>query len=190
MAELMAKGSKMFKIRNIWYGMLHRVNNPKNTNFKNYGNRGIVVCDSWLDFDTFYKDVESGYQEGLSLDRIDNNKGYFPDNIRWATKKEQARNKRNNAKLSDGRFAYDVSEVSHSQLRKRMYSGMSRDEAALTQARNRHLMPSGEFASDVALAHGVSVNTFNMRISRYGWDVIRAATTPPRPIRNHHHIQP
>ena len=94
MAELMAKGSKMFKIRNVWYNMLHRVNNPKNTSFKNYGNRGISVCDSWLDFDTFYKDVESGYQEGLSLDRIDNDKGYFPDNVRWATKKEQANNRR------------------------------------------------------------------------------------------------
>lgn len=182
-------GTRLFR---IWSGMLNRCSNQTNIGWENYGGRGITVDAKWVDSYEAFRDwaISNGYSETLSIDRINNDGNYEPGNCRWATKKEQARNKRNNAKLPDGRFAYDVSEVSHSQLRKRMYAGMSRDEAALTQARHRHLMPSGEFASDVALAHGVSVNTFNMRVSRYGWDVVRAATTPPRPIRNHRHIQP
>jgi hypothetical protein len=71
-----------------WAGVLSRCRNPKDAWYHRYGGRGITVCDRWLDFANFFADVGER-PKGMTLDRIDNNKGYHPDNVRWATHKQQ-----------------------------------------------------------------------------------------------------
>lgn len=79
-----------------WDSMKQRCTNPNAPDYANYGGRGIVVCDRWLkSFDAFYADMGER-PENTSLERIDNNKAYEPSNCKWASAKEQQRNKRNN----------------------------------------------------------------------------------------------
>lgn len=86
------------KLYHIWETMRLRCTSPKNKKYYLYGARGIGVCDEWLnDFLSFREwSLSHGYSEGLSLDRIDNSKGYSPDNCRWTTRKVQQRNRRCN----------------------------------------------------------------------------------------------
>lgn len=81
-----------------WDSMKQRCTNRNCAEWKNYGARGIMFCDEWLSFSQFYEDM--GPANGKSLGRIDNNKGYFPDNCRWETSKQQTRNKRNNVLIT------------------------------------------------------------------------------------------
>jgi len=88
-------------IYTVWESMIKRCTNPKNKSYHNYGGRGIKVCKRWLKFENFLEDMGE-VPEGYQIDRIDNNGNYCKSNCRWTTKKEQARNKRNNRLLICG----------------------------------------------------------------------------------------
>lgn len=84
----------------IWYDMISRCTNPRSPSFPGYGGRGIEVCSEWSDPETglvrFTDDMSDGYERGLQIDRRDNEQGYSKANCRWATPKENGRNRRNN----------------------------------------------------------------------------------------------
>lgn len=79
-----------------WRGMLERCNNPNATNFKFYGGRGITVCHEWRDFRNFFADMGERPFESWTLERVDTNKNYEPDNCAWIPGELQARNTRQN----------------------------------------------------------------------------------------------
>ena len=125
----------------IWLSMNDRCRNPKNKQFCDYGGRGIRVCDEWqgpCGFEMYSRHIESlgpKPSEKHSLDRIDNNGNYEPGNIRWATKKEQQRNKRTNRLIViDGATKClaewaEVSMTPVSTIRGRLTRGWSEGEA-------------------------------------------------------------
>ncbi len=80
----------------IWNMIIQRCTNPKVKNWMDYGGRGITVCDRWLVYENFIADMGKRPTPGHSIERKDNDAGYSLDNCRWATKPEQAKNKRNN----------------------------------------------------------------------------------------------
>ncbi len=89
----------------IWCAMKERCNNPHNKRFSRYGARGIRVCEEWsISFNAFREwAISNGYKKGMTIDRIDNEKGYEPSNCRWATIAEQNRNySRNHLITFDG----------------------------------------------------------------------------------------
>lgn len=89
-------GMSKTSLFHVWWAMMERCNNKNSNSYKNYGGRGISVCDEWLDSTTFFDwALSNGYEEGLTIERIDVNDGYKPSNCKWVTKKEQARNKTN-----------------------------------------------------------------------------------------------
>lgn len=83
-----------------WKAIKQRCENPNNRRYKDYGARGISVCEAWKNFQIFKEwALNNGYQENLELDRIDNNKGYFPENCRWCETVTNNRNRRITAKI-------------------------------------------------------------------------------------------
>lgn len=89
------------RLHGIWQMMKQRCLNPNQRTFKWYGARGITVCPEWLDFTGFYEwAVANRYSDGLTLDRIDPNGDYTPENCRWVSWKEQMNNKRSNRLIS------------------------------------------------------------------------------------------
>lgn len=87
-------GLSRSKIYARWAGMKTRCTNPAADSYKDYGARGIKVCDRWKTFLNFYEDMKDSYKEGLWLDRIDNDRDYCKENCRWVTAEESNQNKR------------------------------------------------------------------------------------------------
>lgn len=89
-------GYSRTKLGNVFEGMKQRCNNPKNKNYEKYGGRGIKICTEWLNDPKKFFDwaIKNGYKEGLSIDRIDVNGNYEPDNCRWADNEAQCLNQR------------------------------------------------------------------------------------------------
>lgn len=94
-------GGSRSRLYRIWRCMNARCYDPHSDSYAHYGMKGVTVCDEWMDFAAFQLWAKAnGYQDGLSIDRIDNSKGYFPDNCRWATTMEQQHNLSSNVNLT------------------------------------------------------------------------------------------
>jgi len=93
-----------------WKMMRNRCTNPNDPKFKNHGGRGITVCDEWMNsFETFSSDMGER-PSNYSIDRIDNNKGYFKENCKWSSMTEQNNNKTNNVLLTHNGMTMTVSQ--------------------------------------------------------------------------------
>lgn len=131
-----SKRGSITKLYKVWAAVKQRCTNPKNKAYKNYGGRGIKLCDEWLEYESFEKwAFENGYAEGLQLDRIDNNGSYSPDNCRFVSTLENSHNKRNNVWITiDGKTALAVDwakevGVDVEVIRKRLRKGWTPKEA-------------------------------------------------------------
>jgi hypothetical protein len=126
--------SQKSKEYSTWANMRKRCNNPNSEDYIDYGARGIKVCERWDSFSNFLKDM--GFApKGYSLDRIDVNKGYSPENCRWADAKTQARNKTNNRLITvDGIIKTlaewaELSGTDRRNIHKRIVRGWSAKQA-------------------------------------------------------------
>lgn len=106
-------GMRETRLYNIWRSMRQRCNNPKTRNYKNYGGRGIRVCNEWEDFQTFVKwAFQSGYNDTLTIDRENTDGNYCPENCRWTTYKKQNNNRRDNRLIEYNGEIHTLSEWS------------------------------------------------------------------------------
>lgn len=151
-------GGSSDRLYHVWQDMKKRCNYPKCREYSNYGGRGIRVCNEWNDYSTFKRwACEHGYDEDApfgecTIDRIDVNGNYEPDNCRWITILEQQKNKR-----------------PPSEWKKRT----NKKKTALILY-NGNLMPK----SDLCKSHGISVETFNYRYHKKGMSIQKALETP------------
>lgn len=109
--ESQRAGEKHTRLYNIWLCMRARCSNPRNPNYKHYGGRGVSVCPEWDNYKTFSEWAKNnGYADSLTIDRVDVNGNYCPENCRWVTVKEQQNNKRNNHLVEIDGVVHTISE--------------------------------------------------------------------------------
>jgi hypothetical protein len=170
---------------NSWKGMMARCYNEGHMHFSSYGGRGIVVCDRWHDFDCFAADMGER-PEGHSLDRINNDMGYSPENCRWATAKEQANNRRNNTVIEANGVEKTLSQwaedlgTSASTISARINMGWSAEDAvSVPVIRNKELTFGGmtmnlnEWAKETGIAYTTIVSRFNRGLAAK--DILKGA---------------
>ena len=132
--------TKLFK---VWTSMKQRCQNPNDTRYKDYGARGITVCSEWQEFEPFYKwAFANGYEQNLTIDRVDNNGNYCPENCRWTTRKVQMSNRRNTVYLEYCGESKSISEwssitgISRHVLDNRMRSGWTVERILTEQVKH------------------------------------------------------
>ena len=133
--------SQKTRVYNSWRGMKDRCYNEKHSSYADYGGRGITVCEEWRNSFESFRDwaYANGYNDDLTIDRIDPNGNYEPSNCRWATKTQQARNTRRCKKIEFNGETHNLSEwaqligVSYRTLYHRIFSYHMPIEKALTK---------------------------------------------------------
>lgn len=166
-----------------WGHMLQRCNNKNNDRYKAYGGRGITVCESWLVFENFLKDMGDRPPD-LSLDRVDNDLGYCKENCRWATTQEQANNKRNRVFFRGSLISLsDLAKqegVPYGALSTRLSRGMSVEEA-VEKSLNKGRCVTWEGRTynvkELAEKAGLPYTCVYSRIYR-GWNISRVMSEP------------
>lgn len=177
------------RLHGIWNNMIDRCYRPSCAAYKNYGGRGIAVCDLWKDsFDEFYEWAHGhGYQPGLTIDRRDVNGSYSPENCQWVDRKAQANNRTNNLWIEfngQRRTAQQWAEQTGLQaqlIAQRIQSGWSIEDALAKPAQQKIktitvggvTRTPGEWGELV----GLSADAILRRL-RLGWSPERAVTTP------------
>jgi len=133
------KETRLYK---IWKRMRQRCGNPNHKDYKYYGGRSITVCEEWNNYKKFYDwAISNGYRDDLTIDRIDNNGNYGPDNCKWSTRKEQVRNSRHNRRtLFNGKMKITVEwaealGIKSSILNVRFHRGWTIEKALTTPVR-------------------------------------------------------
>ena len=184
---------------NSWHGMKERCLNPKSTSYKNYGDRGITVCDRWLDpdkgFENFLLDM-GDRPENTTLDRIEPLGNYVPENCRWAPSDQQGKNKSNSVRIPVGDEMLSVKEcakrlgISRSTLESRLQTlGNKPINSVLYPGRitdnyednaNKEFTYKGETKplKEWSVITGVEIGTLNKRI-KAEWDAEKVIETPP-----------
>lgn len=127
-------GTRLYR---IWKSIKQRCHKNYNKNYKNYGGRGIVVCDEWCNnFQLFYGwAMANGYNDNLTIDRIDVNGNYEPSNCRWATMKQQNNNRRDNKYITIDNVTKTLTEwcefynLNYKMVCARLYKGQSIEQA-------------------------------------------------------------
>lgn len=133
-------GMRSTKIYKKWQGMKRRCYEKENRQYKNYGGRGIIICDEWLGehgFENFYSwAMRNGYRDGLSIERKNVNGDYCPENCCWIPLPEQSRNKTNTKRISDSVIAVDLARKNGtclSTMYGRMRKGMTPEENVINK---------------------------------------------------------
>ncbi len=175
---------------NRWNGMMQRCTNPQAYAYEHYGGRGISVCDRWKVFENFNEDMGDPPTPEHTLERLDVNGNYEPGNCTWATRQEQARNRRNNVHYEhngEQHLLDDLAEeysISPRTLRDRIKKqGMSMAEALVAPKRwtNVYVTVDGQQVTQTEAARkgGISVQTLRSRLGR-GMSLEEALATPVR----------
>lgn len=181
-------GEGKTKLYRIWSSMRDRCNNPRCKDYKYYGAKGVRVSSDWDDFLSFKKwSLDNGYREnaGLTIDRINVNGNYEPENCRWVDRKTQANNMTSNHLITYNGDTHTISEWSEitgipfGVLQARICSYHWDIERALTSSVGEHNLyydVNGERKSlkDIAVEFGINYHTLYNRLFIYGYDFDKA----------------
>lgn len=185
------------RIYHAWYNMIRRCTDSSLQDYCNYGGRGITVCERWLEFENFYADMGER-PKGCTLDRLDNDAGYSPENCAWRTYKEQATNKRNNRLVlwrgeTKATSQWEEDErlvaigLTSGCIRTRLDAGWSVEEAMTIPAEIGDMITYNGITLNMMdwsrLLGTNKTNVVSKRIRR-GWSIEKAITTPLRPVGN------
>lgn len=176
------------RLYEIWCGIKRRCKDSSRKDYEIYGGRGIEVCEEWdKSFNKFYNwAIKNGYDDTLTIERIDVNGDYTPQNCTWATKKEQANNKRNNILLTYDNKTQTISQwanelnINETTLRNRIQRGWPECKVfEKASTRTHQISFNGETKSlrQWAIHTGISYSTLQNRIYKFGWSIEKALTT-------------